>query len=46
MLGSVKFDTTPAVVIRPIELLPEFVNHGAPSGPTVMEFGPAMPVPE
>ena len=33
------FDTTPAVVIRPIELLPSLVNHKAPSAPTAMPSG-------
>ena len=28
-----KFETTPSVVIRPIELFPSSVNHSAPSGP-------------
>ena len=42
MLGSVKFDTTPAVVIRPIERLPALANHNAPSGPTVMFVGYEM----
>jgi len=32
----VKLVTTPAVVIRPIELTPMMVNHSAPSGPVVM----------
>jgi hypothetical protein len=27
------------VVIRPIELLPELVNHSAPSGPAVIPDG-------
>jgi hypothetical protein len=30
------------VVIRPIESLPELVNHTAPSGPAVMASGAAM----
>jgi hypothetical protein len=33
MLGSAKFVTAPAVVIRPIELLPWLVNQSAPSEP-------------
>ena len=33
---------TPAVVIRPIELLP-LVNHRAPSGPAVMPPGAPIP---
>ena len=41
MLGSVKLDTTPAVVIRPTELLLILVNHRAPSGP-VIPPGPSM----
>ena len=32
--------TVPDVVIRPIELPVELVNHRAPSGPTVMPMGP------
>ena len=32
----VKVDTVPEVVIRPIELLPLFVNHNAPSGPAAI----------
>ena len=36
MLVPVKLVTTPAVVIRPMELLPGLVNHRAPSGPVVM----------
>ena len=39
MVGSVKFVTMPAVVIRPTELLVLLVNHNAPSGPTVMSSG-------
>lgn len=45
MLGSVKFETTPALVIRPIELVPSFVNHSAPSGPTAICCGVLIPVP-
>ena len=30
-------------VIRPIELLPSFANHKAPSGPAVIAPGPEMP---
>jgi len=33
------------VVIRPIELLPELVNHSAPSRPAVIPTGAAMPGP-
>ena len=36
MPGPVKLDTTPAGVIRPIELLTRFVNHRFPSGPAVI----------
>ena len=39
MPGSVKLVMVPSVVIRPIELLPGFVNHNAPSGPVVMLSG-------
>ena len=40
----VKLWATPAVVIRPIELLltgwrPKLVNHRAPSGPAAMAVG-------
>jgi hypothetical protein len=35
--------TTPAVVIRPMELLPLLVNHSAPSGPAVIPTGLEMP---
>ena len=31
------------VVIRPIESLPELVNHSAPSGPAVIPCGMLMP---
>ena len=44
MLGSVKVEATPAVVIRPIELFPSSVNHRAPSGPTVMTSGALAPM--
>ena len=37
--------TTPAVVIRPIELLPKFVNHKASSGRTVICPGAWIPGP-
>ena len=37
--------TFPRVVMRPIELLPELVNHKAPSGPDVIPVGPSIPVP-
>jgi hypothetical protein len=33
------------VVIRPIELLPELVNHSAPSEPVVIPTGLLTPVP-
>ena len=39
MLASVKIDTAPAGVIRPIELFPKLVNHRLPSGPVVIPFG-------
>ena len=39
MVGLVKLVTTPDVVIRPIELLAELVNHRAPSGPAVIAIG-------
>jgi hypothetical protein len=35
--------TTPAVVIRPIELLLMLVNHKAPSGPAVIPYGASLP---
>ena len=37
--------TVPAVVIRPIELFPWFVNHKAPSEPAAISYGNAIPVP-
>ena len=37
--------TLPRVVMRPIELFPELVNHKAPSGPAVIPVGPSIPVP-
>ena len=45
MVASVKSVSEPAVVIRPIELLPLFVNHRRPSGPVVMPSGWEMPTP-
>ena len=36
---------TPAVVMRPMESLPELVNHKAPSGPAVIPSGSLMPGP-
>ena len=43
MVGSVYFETTPAVVMRPIEALYWFVNHSAPrSGPATMPLGCEM----
>ena len=45
MLGSVKFDTTPDVVMRPMELLAAFVNQRAPSGPRVIDSGRSTPAP-
>ena len=41
----VKVDTVPEVVIRPIELLPLFVNHNAPSGPAAISQGWLIPGP-
>ena len=37
--------TAPAVVIRPIELPVQLVNHIAPSGPAVISKGPLIPLP-
>ena len=37
--------TNARVVIRPMELLPESVNHKAPSGPAVIPNGSSMPMP-
>src|SRR5437870_7892668 len=46
-LGSVKLETTPAVVIRPMDSKPLIsdVNQSAPSGPAVMAPGPLVPQP-
>ena len=38
--------TFPAVVIRPIVLLPKLVNHSAPSGPAVISAGNRISGPE
>ena len=40
--GSGVVGNGPAVVMRPMELLPELVNHSAPSGPAVIPIGPSM----
>ena len=45
MPSPVKFDTTPAGVMRPIESFPLLVNQRFPSGPVVIPVGPAMPAP-
>ena len=46
-LGSGYFDTTPDVVIRPIEFAAEkLVNQRAPSEPVVMSVGQSLPVRE
>ena len=42
IFGSVKLETDPPVVIRPIDELPRLVNHNAPSGPDVMRLGLEM----
>ena len=34
--------TAPAIVIRPIELLPRLVNQRAPSGPAAIPSGSEM----
>ncbi len=39
MLGSLKLDTTPAGVIRPIELFARLVNQRLPSGPATIAVG-------
>ena len=41
--APVKVVTTPAVVMRPIVLLPALVNHRAPSGPLVIPAGASIP---
>ena len=35
---------TPAVVMRPMELSPELVNHKLPSGPATIAIGTLMSV--
>ena len=45
MALALKLVTEPAVVTLPMELLPEIVNHMAPSDPRAIPIGPSMPVP-
>ena len=43
--GIGELETTPAVVILPMEPFAQLVNQSAPSGPTVMPSGSLIPGP-